>query len=227
MNIVGVLDWQHGQLVQAVGGQRHRYAPLGIDPLGLARHWQTHQGISMLYFADLDAIAGAEPAWEVYHTLVQAGFSLWVDAGLRSVADRARHSGPWRVVVGLETAESPAVIRPGDVFSLDLREGQPLGCWGGDASTCAAWAIEAGATAVIVLDLARVGSKAGPSGEALCAALAQAHPQVAIFSGGGVRTAADLQRLAAYGVRGALVATALHTQTLQLRPPADDWLAPN
>jgi uncharacterized protein related to proFAR isomerase len=62
---------------------------------------------------------------------------------------------------------------------------------------------------VIVLDLARVGSGAGPD----VAAIAEIHaafPGLQLLAGGGVRDAADLRALARAGAAGALVATALH-----------------
>ena len=62
---------------------------------------------------------------------------------------------------------------------------------------------------VLVIDLARVGSGAGPPLEAV-AELSAALPEAAIFAGGGVRNADDLRALESAGAAGALVATALH-----------------
>ena len=63
---------------------------------------------------------------------------------------------------------------------------------------------------IIVLDLARVGSGAGPD-VALIAELHAAFPELELLAGGGVRDVADLQALADAGAAGALVATALHS----------------
>jgi phosphoribosylformimino-5-aminoimidazole carboxamide ribotide isomerase len=62
---------------------------------------------------------------------------------------------------------------------------------------------------VIVLDLARVGSGTGVDLD-LLARVRRAAPGLALLAGGGVRDAADLDRLADAGCDGALVATALH-----------------
>jgi phosphoribosylformimino-5-aminoimidazole carboxamide ribotide isomerase len=62
---------------------------------------------------------------------------------------------------------------------------------------------------LVVIDLARVGSSAGPPLKAV-AELATALPGVEIYAGGGVRDDADLQALESAGATGALVATALH-----------------
>jgi phosphoribosylformimino-5-aminoimidazole carboxamide ribotide isomerase len=204
--LVGVLDVKGGVVVRGVGGRRAEYRPLpgAPSPLEAARAL----GVGEVYLADLDAIEGAAPALAVYRSLA-AEFRLWVDAGVRTAADRARLAGPWRTVVGLETAEDPAVIRPGDCFSIDLRDGQPMGRWGDDVMAIARTAAAAGAAALLVLDLARVGGAAGTGTEALCAALRAAHPGVELLAGGGVRHHDDLARLAAAGVDAALVGTAL------------------
>jgi len=66
---------------------------------------------------------------------------------------------------------------------------------------------------VIVLDLARVGSGAGVD-DAMLVELRGALPGVDLIAGGGVRDRTDLDRLAAAGANGALVATAVHRGAL-------------
>src|SRR5262245_44489423 len=106
--ILGVLDVKGGVVVRGVGGRRAEYRPLpgAPSPLEAART----MGVREVYLADLDAIEGAAPALAVYRSLASE-FRLWVDAGVRTAADRARLSGPWRTVVGLETAEGPSAIQ--------------------------------------------------------------------------------------------------------------------
>jgi uncharacterized protein related to proFAR isomerase len=62
---------------------------------------------------------------------------------------------------------------------------------------------------VIVLDLARVGTSAGPDVR-LIAEIHAASPDLQLLAGGGVRDADDLRALGEAGAAGALVATALH-----------------
>ena len=66
----------------------------------------------------------------------------------------------------------------------------------------------AGPREVIVLDLARVGTSAGPD-VALIAEIHAAFPELELLAGGGVRDADDLRALEDAGAAGALVATAL------------------
>jgi phosphoribosylformimino-5-aminoimidazole carboxamide ribotide isomerase len=67
-----------------------------------------------------------------------------------------------------------------------------------------------GISRLIVLDLARVGGGAGTGTDDLCRHIASTYPQVEVIAGGGVAGPADLGRLASAGVRGVLVASALH-----------------
>jgi phosphoribosylformimino-5-aminoimidazole carboxamide ribotide isomerase len=99
------------------------------------------------------------------------------------------------------------------VFSLDLKNGQPLAAetWSDmEPSKIAARAIALGVRRVLVLDLARVGTNAGPGTEAFCKQLKECFPDVELLAGGGVRGREDLDRLRACSVDGVLVASALH-----------------
>ncbi len=246
MRILPVLDLMHGVVVRGVGGQRKDYRPIvsqlvaSAEPADVAAAFRTHFGLTALYLADLDAIAGAQPAWGVYDALRHEGFALWVDAGVREVA-RARQladAGLGSIVIGLETLrdaeELAAACREFAeriVFSLDLKNGQPIAaapCWRGlTAEGIVVRAVDAGVRRLLVLDLAQVGSGLGTGTEDLCRALSATYPDLHLAAGGGIRGPADLRRLGAYGVRTALVASALHDGALspddltRLGPPLD------
>ena len=100
------------------------------------------------------------------------------------------------------------------VFSLDLRDGRPLGDGSGwesaDAEAIVRRTVAEGVRSMIVLDLARVGVGAGLGTEALCRRLHEAFPELELIAGGGVRSMGDVQTLADGGVNAALVASALH-----------------
>jgi phosphoribosylformimino-5-aminoimidazole carboxamide ribotide isomerase len=225
MKVIPVLDLQRGCVVRGIGGRRSEYRPLTPDchPSTVAHSFRERFGLTELYLADLDAIAGAPPAVSVYAELHRHGFALWVDAGIRTGADAdlLLSSGIESVVVGLETLTGPEVLRDlceddslHIVFSLDLREGVPLGDvskWtGAEAKLIAQQAIDLGAQRLLLLDLARVGTKAGIGTEPLARQLITAHPGIAISVGGGVRGADDLRRLKRMGLHAVLVASALH-----------------
>jgi phosphoribosylformimino-5-aminoimidazole carboxamide ribotide isomerase len=100
------------------------------------------------------------------------------------------------------------------VFSLDLRDGRPIGSVPSvrelSIDAIAGEAVEAGAHAIIVLDLGRVGSSRGLDVVTLGAVRRAATPDVLLFAGGGIRGEEDLRLAASVGCDGVLVATALH-----------------
>lgn len=230
MRIIPVLDLMNGQVVRGVAGKREQYRPItsrlstSARPQDVARAVRDRLGLSELYLADLDAIGGAEPAWSVYAELQHSGHGLLVDAGVQETAqaDSLRQAGIETVVVGLETLPGPRVLEEildslgpeACVFSLDLRQGVPLGELAGwkqpDASGVACQAMECGVRRMIVLDLARVGVGDGIGTEHLCRQIRSADPRLELIAGGGVRTADDLDRLRRIGLDGVLVASALH-----------------
>jgi phosphoribosylformimino-5-aminoimidazole carboxamide ribotide isomerase len=244
MRVIGVVDLKGGRAVHARAGRRELYAPVAAvagaaieppgDALALARRYLGELGVGELYVADLDAIAGGPPQRALVAALAALGAPLWLDAGVATVegAREALAAGAARVVVGLETlgsldalADVCAAVGAGRVaFSLDLRDGVPLAPAGSLApgtspATIAARAAASGVGAIIVLDLARVGTGRGLD-LALLAAVHAAAPGVALLAGGGVRGPDDLAALAAAGCDGALVATALHDGRLDARDVA-------
>lgn len=230
MAILPVLDLMGGQVVRGVAGRRAEYRPVvsrlttEATPLAVARAFREQFGFDELYLADLDALAGAPPALDVYRRLHDDGFRLWVDAGLRTTTDAVPllEVGVASIIAGLETVDGPAALSAlvecvgagRLVFSLDLTDGTPLtqpGAWSGaDADAIAAAAFAQGVRRLLVLDLRRVGVGTGAGTEPLVARLRQQHPALEITAGGGVRDIADVGRLRTAGADRVLVASALH-----------------
>jgi phosphoribosylformimino-5-aminoimidazole carboxamide ribotide isomerase len=234
VKVIPVLDLKGGQVVRGVGGRREEYRPLctslvaSSEPGKVAAAFRERFGLTELYLADLDAIAGGPPALETYAAIRAEGGSVWVDAGIRRATDAfpLARAGVDRIVIGLETINGPAELSAacrgwGEriIFSLDLRAGAPLGdvaAWEqSDPWSIAVESVAAGVCSLLVLDLARVGAGQGTGTEAFCARCAQAFPDLEVIAGGGVRGLADLIRLRDMGVAGALVASALHDGALR------------
>jgi phosphoribosylformimino-5-aminoimidazole carboxamide ribotide isomerase len=220
MRVVPVLDVMGGVVVRGIGGRRSEYRPIvsrlipSSQPLGVAEAFRELLDLNELYIADLDAIAGKPPALELFCTLRDRGFSLWVDAGLRFAVDAKPllDVGVERIIAGLETLAGPDELDAlGDcaVFSLDLKAGRPLG-WGDDSWQVASTVIERGVRRLLVLDLAQVGEGRGTGTELLCKRLTSTYPKLELTAGGGVRGIDDLHRLRDCGVSAVLVASTLH-----------------
>lgn len=224
-----MLDLRRGRAVHARGGDRSLYRPLfhrfavPEGPVAAGRWIMERWGPRPLYVADLDALEGGSLQVDVLRRLADDVPELWVDAAADGPA-RARELrslGADQVVVGLETLPTWArleevageVGREHTAFSLDLRSGRPVVASGGPrlepAPKMARRAEDARAGTLLVLDLERVGSGAGPDLE-LAAGCRRAAPDVRLLVGGGIGDAADLAALAAEGCWGCLVATALY-----------------
>jgi phosphoribosylformimino-5-aminoimidazole carboxamide ribotide isomerase len=227
MRVVPVIDLKDGTAVHAVRGERERYRPVSSaiagddgDALALARAFGAELGLDELYVADLDAIGGGSGHTALLTALADEA-RIMVDAGVsepaaaRALLDLGAH----RVIVGTETLPSAAALErliadlPDGtlILSIDLRESSLLSP---DSELADRSALDAmrrlpRVREAIVLDLARVGSGAGPD-VALIGEIHAAFPELELLAGGGVRDVEDLRALDAAGAAGALVATALH-----------------
>jgi phosphoribosylformimino-5-aminoimidazole carboxamide ribotide isomerase len=234
MQLIPVIDLAHGVAVQAKAGDRSRYRPVESvltpgrpgDALALVQAYREQVGARECYVADLDAIQSGEPQRGLLRELarVAAPCTLLVDAGTHSPAavNEVLAIGAFAAVVGLETlrrlenlshivaATAPERV----VFSLDLRHGRPMVSSGAaaelDPVELAARAVAAGVSALLVLDVGRVGTGVGVDLD-LLRRIRRRFPRIRLLAGGGVAGADDLARLADAGCDGALVATALHT----------------
>jgi len=235
VDVIGVIDLRGGRAVHARGGVRHLYAPVRVPPedgdgprygvdgdaIALARFYAEELGIEELYVADLDAIALRRPQYASIDALVALGMPIWLDAGIadaREARAMARR-GSSRIVVGSETLRSMASL--GELalavggervaFSLDLRSGcviAPDGKGADPPETIAARVADAGIRALIVLDLARVGTGSGLD-IGLLSRIRAAAPGVALLAGGGIAGPDDLRSAEEAGCDGVLVASAL------------------
>jgi phosphoribosylformimino-5-aminoimidazole carboxamide ribotide isomerase len=228
MKIIPVIDILDGVVVHAVEGKRSEYQPLksklcmSAEPVAVAlalKNW----GFADMYVADLDAIMGKSNNDPILQRMGQAGLRLMVDAGTSDLphARSLLDLGVAKVVVGTETLTDLRFVekavaelgRDRIVVSLDLKAGKVLSKSGkAVAMTPLSLASELqrlGASELIVLDLARVGSGLGPD-FGLLQKLTHTL-KVKLLVGGGARDIQDLQKLKNLGVYGVLMSTALHS----------------
>ncbi len=228
MKVIPVIDILNGVVVHAVEGKRSEYQPLksklctSAEP-GAVGLTLKNCGFTDLYVADLDAITCKGNNNRILQRMGQAGLKLMVDAGTSDLPN-ARcllNLGVAKVVIGTETLThlkflEEAVTELGSekiVVSLDLKAGRVLSKSAKAAAmtplSLAQELQRLGASEIVVLDLARVGSGLGPD-FALLHNLTGAL-KVRLLVGGGSRDIQDLQKLKNIGVYGVLIATALHS----------------
>lgn len=227
MRVRLVIDVLHGEVVRGVAGNRDTYRPVesvlteSTRTADVAAAFRERLGATAIYVADLDGIRDSRPNLEAIADLASAGFDVLADTGVRSAEDAHRLAGTGAsgVVCALETLPSPAALEaiadrvPADrlVFSLDLRDGEPI--------RSPAWPAEPLAIVdrvaslvrgVIVLDLAAVGTGGGVPTLDLCRTIRDRHPGLTLVTGGGIRSATDLRVLNGGPFDELLIASAVH-----------------
>ncbi len=229
MHVRLVIDVLDGVVVRGVAGRRDEYRPVqsiltsSTEPLEVARAFRERLGVSSLYVADLDGLVHFRPDHAMLRSLVDDGFDVLADVGVRTAEDAGRvvDTGVRGVVAALESVPSPETLESmlgvvGSntlVFSLDLRRGQPIrasDAWPESPDDVARTALELGLYRMIVLDLAAVGVGTGVPTLDLCRRVKKLGPDAELVTGGGVRTSADLAVIAAAGIDETLVASAVH-----------------
>ena len=240
MRILPVLDIKAGRAVHAIAGRRAEYRPLAgplypsSDPLAIAADFRDRLGLAEVYLADLDAIAGGPPSLDLYRAFRDRGHRIWLDAGVASaegVAALRAHAD--RLILGLETLQGASALGriadefdPGDlVFSLDLRDGEPILAAGSDwpdrdPEAIVREALNRGIRRVILLDLARVGTGRGVGTLDLLIRLTGGHQDVEWIVGGGISTPLEIEALARAGASAVLVGSALHDRRIGPREVA-------
>jgi phosphoribosylformimino-5-aminoimidazole carboxamide ribotide isomerase len=234
MEIIPVMDILNGVVVHAVRGRRSEYQPLksalcaSANPLDVALAFKA-LGFRELYVADLDAITGERANFSMLRQVADAtGLGLMVDAGIADLerAEEVLRSRASKVIIGTETLPSinfvgMAVKSLGEervVVSLDLK-GEEVIMPSSTPLIRNPMSLlrefkRMGVDQIIVLDLARVGSREGVNLPFL--EDVKRNFEGKVFVGGGVRDIKDLVELRKMSVFGVLIATALHSGRITL-----------
>ncbi|WP_437186975.1 HisA/HisF-related TIM barrel protein [Planctomicrobium sp. SH668] len=228
MELVPVVDLMQGVVVRGHAGQREKYLPNksrlleSSDPLQTALALSQNYQARQLYVADLDGIQFDQPQYAILAQIVEAGLSISVDSGIRTIlqAEQLLKMGVKKVIVSLESLPDLELMREfvsslgaeQILFSLDLKNGEPFGAAAGNKNPIEiVWtAVDCGVRQMIILDVAKVGSHSGVATGALCHTIKKRWPDLVLWTGGGVRSLADLQKLSLDRVDGAMVSSALH-----------------
>ncbi len=207
--IIPVLDIRQGQVVQATGGDRARYAPIqsaltrSASPVQVVDDLLRFAPFPVFYLADLDAIMGKPAQCRLIVELCRRhpAVEFWVDAGPPPDPGDT-FSDNLRPVIGTEFVESWPAREDRAILSLDFDQG---GLRGGAEiqSRPDTWPAR-----VIVMCLHRVGSMDGPDFD-LLDRIRMIRPDCKLTAAGGVRNVDDARRLLDAGM-DVLVASMLH-----------------
>lgn len=224
MRCILACDLKGGIVVRGVRGERDQYRPIA-ETSRIVRASAPTEVVSEIrpketYIADLDRIMGVGDHLNTIRALSRMTRTM-ADIGISSAVDYTTAldvSG--MAILGTETAPL-AVIKqcqgPRAIVSLDMRHGRVMS---GDPALSVAPldaiklfnGLELGA--VILLDVARVGSGEGIDVGLVTAAAAASRHDVIV--GGGVRDASDLELLKKCGASGVIIASAVHDGRIPL-----------
>jgi phosphoribosylformimino-5-aminoimidazole carboxamide ribotide isomerase len=220
LEIIPVIDIKGGKAVHAKQGLRERYAPLATrlcpegDPGQLACALLSLYPFSTIYLADLDALMGRGSNLPMMRNLVGRfpETVFWIDQGLPAMGFRAYAKRPWIPVVGSESLsdsvlEYLSLRSTRMILSLDFTSAGLNGP-GVLLESDALWP-----ESVILMNLDSVGGGEGPNWERL-SYFKSRWPERQFIAAGGVRHEEDLKRLADLGFSSALIASALHRETV-------------
>lgn len=219
MKLIPVIDLQNGVVVHARGGQRAAYQPIktplcdGSNATAIVGALAVLYRFDCLYVADLDAIQGRGDNSAGLLDLLQHHPQLrfWVDAGPFSLRQAELAPERIRPVLGSECLNPTLLQQANDsnwILSLDFGTDGILGDTELFADT-SLWPDD-----IILMELQRVGIGLGPNWQRL-EQYCNDYPQKQFYAAGGVRSDSDLRQLEKTGINGVLLASALHSGTIE------------
>jgi phosphoribosylformimino-5-aminoimidazole carboxamide ribotide isomerase len=232
MKIIPVLDILNGKVVHAKAGKRNLYRPLKSPmfstacPLDVIYKLE-EMGFKELYLADLDSILNNQTNFSLLDQIRDTSkIELMVDAGVttRDLANQLFLKNVKKVIIGTETLKSIKFLKDAINFfgknriivSLDLIDNKILNKFNlknqNEPLTFLRSLKDLNVSEIIVLDLTRVGSKRGVNNRLVKKILEESDFRIII--GGGIKDTSELIELRQMGVYGALLATALYSNTI-------------
>ncbi len=234
MEIIPAVDIRGGRCVRLQQGDFARETVFADDPAAAARRWQD-AGARRLHVVDLDGAREGRPVNEpsIRHILAEVSVPVQLGGGLRDVAaiNRYLESGVERVVLGTAALKDQttllnalALFQERIVVGVDARDGLVVSEGWREASRRPAGELvaelaEMGARRIVYTDTVRDGTLTAPNFAALedlLSNLQSPTSNLKIMYAGGISSLDHLRKLAALGLEGAIVGTALYTGDLDL-----------
>ncbi len=220
MDLYPAIDLLEGRCVRLYQGDYGRSTVYGEDPVAQALAFQA-EGAPWVHVVDLDAARTGEPRNRDLVAAIAGALDVPVQTGggVRSVeaAEALFAAGVSRVVLGTAALEDPDLVRrlaaahPVAV-GLDARGTEvAVRGWlegsGADVVDLAVAFGDAGVDALVVTEIGRDGTLAGPDLEGLSRVLAAS--SIPVIASGGIGTLDDVRALAALSVEGRTLAGAI------------------
>ena len=223
MDLYPAIDLRGGRVVRLYQGDFDKETAYGVDPVAVAKRYAA-AGAHWIHMVDLDAARTGTP--ENRPVIAAVAAAVAGDARVQAsggVRDRASAEallacGVDRVVLGTAAVEHPDLVvelaascqvavgidaRGREVAVRGWTEGS-----GVDLFDLLARFAGSGVAAVIVTDIGRDSTLAGPDLGGLAAVVAAT--DIAVIASGGVGTLADLEERATLGLDGVIVGKALY-----------------
>ena len=223
MQVIPVVDLMNGVVVHARKGDRAHYQPIvsslcqGSTASDIVHALLGLYPFPSLYIADLDAIQQRGHHRPLVDALLTAHprLEIWIDAGIHSMTDiELWQHERLRPVLGSESIpdintwhQLSQACANRQILSLDFT----FAGYQGPVElldNASLWPPE-----VIIMSLPQVGSNHGPDIDRLKELRART-PNHQLYAAGGTRHLADLKLLNQLGIKGSLVASALHQGSL-------------
>ena len=229
MQLIPAIDLRDGRCVRLVQGDFAQTTVYGDDPVATAQRWEA-AGATRIHVVDLDgAKAGRPTQTATVAAIVRAvAVPVQLGGGLRDAdtVAAALDLGVSDVILGTAAVRDPELLallvaRSGAAITvgIDARNGVVategwLASSRRRATELADQVAQLGVSRIIYTDISRDGTLTEPN-YAQTAALVRPNGP-AIIASGGVARIEHLQKLAGYGIAGAIIGTALYTGHLDL-----------
>lgn len=240
MILIPSIDLRNGRCVRLLKGNFDAETRYDLEPHELLKRYRD-LGATWLHVVDLDGAKDGQLANRsvIVRLASQKALNIQVGGGVRSadVVDDLLRNGIDRVIVGSAAVENPAEVQAwlrkygaekiGLAFDIRMVDGVPRVLTRGwtQESKLSLWeAIDSylphGLKHVLCTDADLDGALQGPA-VGLYQEFTKRYPQIALQASGGVRDAADLQKLASIGSAAAISGKALLEELIkpsELRP---------
>lgn len=227
MLVIPAIDIMNGRCVRLVKGDFEQATVYSEDPATIAVDF-ARAGAVRLHVVDLDAARGETDNRSAVESVIEAGLTVQVAGGVRSVAqvESWLDAGAGNVVMGTAAVRDPEVLAecasrfPNRIMAaLDVRDGMPaVSGWTetervGISELIPRWNVLPLA-GLILTCTERDGTLAGPDLETLAGVLAMT--QLPVQYGGGIASLHDIRQVREAGATGVVLGRSLYDGKLSL-----------